>query len=712
MKKLKKEVTLQGLDCANCARKIEERVNKLEGVDKATLNFMTKTLSIEVSGQENIAAIMLKTNSIIRKLEPDVKVVETTSNSAEKSGDEPGKLSKKEVYTFAAGVAVFLFAILMGNSPYISVFLYAGAYIITGWDIIIKAYKGVSAKNIFNENFLMTVASLGAFAVKEYPEAVAVMIFYKIGEFFQDMAVNNTKNSIKALLDLKPEYVNILKDGKTVQVSPQTIRTGDEFLVKPGEKIPLDGVIVHGSSYADTSAITGEYMPIGIFKGDEVLSGYVNQSSLITVKASRPFTESTVSKIIEMVQNSAEKKSKTEQFITKFARYYTPVVLLAALLVAVIPPVFLGQHFSEWLYRALIFLVVSCPCALVLSVPLAYFAGAGVASKKGILLKGTNYLEGLNAVDSILFDKTGTLTKGELEITSIMPTEGYTMQDLLFYAAVCEVHSSHPVAVSVMKKYTKDYGTIDENKIEKYEEVMGKGIKATYEGIELVCGRYEYLKESIAVSDAEFTGKNDDRTCIYVGISGNYAGKISFSDSVKPQTVQTIEFFADQKIETYILTGDKTESALEVASQLGIKKENVFSRLLPGQKLEVLDKILLRKKKNHNVVFVGDGINDSPVMAKADISISMGKAASQAAVQASDIVIMNDNPASIITAVKIARITQKTAITNIFFSIAVKVLVIVLSTFGLANMWHAIFADVGVALIAVLNSSRILFKKI
>ncbi|HOT31802.1 MAG TPA: heavy metal translocating P-type ATPase [Petrotogaceae bacterium] len=709
MKKIKKEVTLQGLDCANCARKIEERVNKIDGVDKATLNFMTKTLSIEISGQENMAAIMLKTNSIVKKLEPDVEIVE---NISQKQEEELNKLSKKELYAFTAGVAVFLCALAFRANHYMSVLLYACAYIIIGWDVIIKAYKGISAKNIFNENFLMTVASLGAFAIKEYPEAVAVMIFYKIGEFFQDMAVKNTKNSIKALLDLKPEYVNVIRDGKTVQVSPQTISTGDEFVVKPGEKIPLDGVIVHGSSYADTSAITGEYMPVGIVRGDEVLSGYVNQSSLITVKASRPFTESTVSKIIEMVQNSAEKKSKTEQFITKFARYYTPAVLIAALLTAVIPPVFLGQPFSEWLYRALIFLVVSCPCALVLSVPLAYFAGAGVASKKGILLKGTNYLEGLNAIDSVLFDKTGTLTSGELEITSIIPAEGYTPQSLLFYAAVCEVHSSHPVAVSVIKKYTKDYGTIDEKKIEKYEEVMGKGIKATYEGVELICGRYEYLKESISVSETNLTGATDGRSCIYIAVAGNYAGKITFSDSVKPQAFQTIKFFADQKIETYILTGDKTESALEVASQLGIKKENVFSKLLPGQKLEVLDKMLQRKKKNHSVVFVGDGINDSPVMAKADISLSMGKAGSQAAVQASDIVIMNDNPASIINAIKIARITQKTAVVNIIFSIAVKASVIVLSTFGLTNMWHAIFADVGVALIAVLNSSRILFKKI
>jgi len=709
MKKIKKEVTLQGLDCANCARKIEERVNKIDGVDKATLNFMTKTLSIEVSGQENMAAIMLKTNSIVKKLEPDVEIVE---NISQKQEEELNKLSKKELYAFTAGVAVFLCALAFRANHYMSVLLYACAYIIIGWDVIIKAYKGISAKNIFNENFLMTVASLGAFAIKEYPEAVAVMIFYKIGEFFQDTAVKNTKNSIKALLDLKPEYVNVIRDGKTVQVSPQTISTGDEFVVKPGEKIPLDGVIVHGSSYADTSAITGEYMPVGIVRGDEVLSGYVNQSSLITVKASRPFTESTVSKIIEMVQNSAEKKSKTEQFITKFARYYTPAVLIAALLTAVIPPVFLGQPFSEWLYRALIFLVVSCPCALVLSVPLAYFAGAGVASKKGILLKGTNYLEGLNAIDSVLFDKTGTLTSGELEITSIIPAEGYTPQSLLFYAAVCEVHSSHPVAVSVIKKYTKDYGTIDEKKIEKYEEVMGKGIKATYEGVELICGRYEYLKESISVSETNLTGATDGRSCIYIAVAGNYAGKITFSDSVKPQAFQTIKFFADQKIETYILTGDKTESALEVASQLGIKKENVFSKLLPGQKLEVLDKMLQRKKKNHSVVFVGDGINDSPVMAKADISLSMGKAGSQAAVQASDIVIMNDNPASIINAIKIARITQKTAVVNIIFSIAVKASVIVLSTFGLTNMWHAIFADVGVALIAVLNSSRILFKKI
>ncbi|HQC41677.1 MAG TPA: heavy metal translocating P-type ATPase [Petrotogaceae bacterium] len=709
MKKIKKEVTLQGLDCANCARKIEERVNKIDGVDKATLNFMTKTLSIEISGQENMAAIMLKTNSIVKKLEPDVEIVE---NISQKQEEELNKLSKKELYAFTAGVAVFLCALAFRANHYMSVLLYACAYIIIGWDVIIKAYKGISAKNIFNENFLMTVASLGAFAIKEYPEAVAVMIFYKIGEFFQNMAVKNTKNSIKALLDLKPEYVNVIRDGKTVQVSPQTISTGDEFVVKPGEKIPLDGVIVHGSSYADTSAITGEYMPVDIVRGDEVLSGYVNQSSLITVKASRPFTESTVSKIIEMVQNSAEKKSKTEQFITKFARYYTPAVLIAALLTAVIPPVFLGQPFSEWLYRALIFLVVSCPCALVLSVPLAYFAGAGVASKKGILLKGTNYLEGLNAIDSVLFDKTGTLTSGELEITSIIPAEGYTPQSLLFYAAVCEVHSSHPVAVSVIKKYTKDYGTIDEKKIEKYEEVMGKGIKATYEGVELICGRYEYLKESISVSETNLTGATDGRSCIYIAVAGNYAGKITFSDSVKPQTFQTIKFFADQKIETYILTGDKTESALEVASQLGIKKENVFSKLLPGQKLEVLDKMLQRKKKNHSVVFVGDGINDSPVMAKADISLSMGKAGSQAAVQASDIVIMNDNPASIINAIKIARITQKTAVVNIIFSIAVKASVIVLSTFGLTNMWHAIFADVGVALIAVLNSSRILFKKI
>ena len=709
MKKIKKEVTLQGLDCANCARKIEERVNKIDGVDKATLNFMTKTLSIEISGQENMAAIMLKTNSIVKKLEPDVEIVE---NISQKQEEELNKLSKKELYAFTAGVAVFLCALAFRANHYMSMLLYACAYIIIGWDVIIKAYKEISAKNIFNENFLMTVASLGAFAIKEYPEAVAVMIFYKIGEFFQNMAVKNTKNSIKALLDLKPEYVNVIRDGKTVQVSPQTISTGDEFVVKPGEKIPLDGVIVHGSSYADTSAITGEYMPVGIVRGDEVLSGYVNQSSLITVKASRPFTESTVSKIIEMVQNSAEKKSKTEQFITKFARYYTPAVLIAALLTAVIPPVFLGQPFSEWLYRALIFLVVSCPCALVLSVPLAYFAGAGVASKKGILLKGTNYLEGLNAIDSVLFDKTGTLTSGELEITSIIPAEGYTPQSLLFYAAVCEVHSSHPVAVSVIKKYTKDYGTIDEKKIEKYEEVMGKGIKATYEGVELICGRYEYLKESISVSETNLTGATDGRSCIYIAVAGNYAGKITFSDSVKPQTFQTIKFFADQKIETYILTGDKTESALEVASQLGIKKENVFSKLLPGQKLEVLDKMLQRKKKNHSVVFVGDGINDSPVMAKADISLSMGKAGSQAAVQASDIVIMNDNPASIINAIKIARITQKTAVVNIIFSIAVKASVIVLSTFGLTNMWHAIFADVGVSLIAVLNSSRILFKKI
>ena len=619
------------------------------------------------------------------------------------------KKQKKVLYRILLSlgfmIGIMILTSYVSVNLYVEVVLYLIPYLIIGYDILRKAIKGILKRQVFDENFLMAVATVGAMCLGEFREGVAVMLFYQIGELFQSVAVGKSRRNIAALMDIRPDYANMMIDGKLQKVDPDDVEIGSEIIVNPGEKVPIDGIIVEGNTTFNTSALTGESVPRDAHCGDEVISGFINMTGEIKVKTTKEFGESTVSKILDLVENSSMKKSRSENFITKFARYYTPAVCYSALALAIIPPVVLmlmgkDASWGDWIIRALTFLVISCPCALVISIPLSFFGGIGCASTKGILVKGSNYLEALASTKYIVFDKTGTLTKGVFEVTHIDPTDNYDQQQLLYYAAHVEIASSHPISLSLQKAYGQ---SLDRDAVHNIEEIAGHGIRGTVHGHDVYAGN-EKLMNKIGV---DITEKHPEGTVVYMAIDNQYAGCIVISDVIKETSKAAIQSLKSQGIkETIMLTGDTKQTATKVAEEIGI--DRVYSELLPADKVEKVEEILQNKGEKEKVAFVGDGINDAPVLSRVDIGIAMGALGSDAAIEAADIVLMDDDPAKISLAMKISLKTLRIVKENIVFALAVKFICLILGAFGIANMWLAIFADVGVMVIAVINATRAL----
>ena len=575
-------------------------------------------------------------------------------------------------------------------------------YIIVGWDIVYRALRNIRNGQVFDENFLMCIATFGAFAVQEFEEAVAVMLFYQIGELFQDYAVNRSRQSITELMNICPEYANIESDGILKEVDPDDVMIGDIIVIKPGERVPLDGIVIEGDSYVDTSALTGESVPRHVEEGTEIISGCVNGNGVLRVRVTKEFEDSTVAKILELVENASSKKAKIENFITKFARYYTPIVVVAAAVLAFIPPLILGGGWSDWGLRACSFLVISCPCALVISVPLGFFGGIGAASKVGVLIKGSNYLETLARMDTIVFDKTGTLTKGEFEVVKICAAD--TSEDkILEMAALAECYSEHPIGIAIKKAYGK---TVSTERIGNVEEIPGYGVETIIDGEEVLAGNSK-LMEKYSV---DFVPVLEAGTVVYLAIDGRYAGAILISDQIKPESREAVLSLKSSGVaRTVMLTGDKQQVGEAVAKELGI--DQVYAELLPADKVTKVEELLALQKEKSKLAFVGDGINDAPVLTRADIGIAMGSMGSDAAIEAADIVLMDDNPLKIASVIRIARNTLRIVTQNIVFALGVKGLILILGAMGYANMWAAVFADVGVAVIAILNSMRVMKMK-
>jgi len=610
----------------------------------------------------------------------------------------------KRLWRIIIGAILFIVAIVIDvNIEWLNIALYLISYIIVGGDIVMKAVKNIFRGKVFDENFLMSIATIGAMLIGEYPEGIAVMLFYQVGELFQSYAVDKSRRSIAEAMDIRPDYANVKKNDEVIKVDPDEVQIGDIIVIKPGERVPLDGKVIEGNSTVDTSALTGESVPREVEVGHEILSGCININGVITAEVTKEYGESTVSKILDLVENASSKKSQSEQFITKFARYYTPIVVIIAVFLATIPPLVIdGATFSDWIYRALTFLVVSCPCALVVSIPLSFFGGIGGASRKGILVKGSNYLEALAEAEIIVFDKTGTLTKGVFNVQEIHP-EGITKEELLELTSYAESYSNHPISNSLKQAYGKE---IDNGRISDVEEISGHGVIAAVDGKKVAAGNIKLMKKlNIPCYEGEAGG-----TVVHVGIDDKYAGYIVIADEVKEDSARAIKELKEAKIkQTVMLTGDTKNVASKVAKQLGLDK--VYSELLPGDKVEKVEELLAQKSAKGKLAFVGDGINDAPVLARADIGIAMGGLGSDAAIEAADVVIMTDEPSKIATAIKVSKKTLRIARQNTVFSIGIKIIVLILSAFGIATMWAAIFADVGVTIIAVLNAFRALNVK-
>ena len=707
-------LSIEGLDCPNCAAKVERKINTLEGIKEATVDFLGKKIVVladEISENELVELIQTE----VDKIEDGVKVFVPKVQAGESSseGEDTGKIKKK----LLIGGVLFVLGIFVPKTlfiPKLAVFLVS--YLVIGGDVLLSAFKNILNGQVFDENFLMAIATVGAFAIGEYPEGVAVMLFYQLGELLQGIAVNNSRKSIVSLMDIRPDYANIKVGEGIKKVSPEEIKVGEIIVVKPGEKVPLDGKIVKGASTFDTSALTGESLPREAKAGDDVLSGFINKNGLIEIQVAKVFSESTVSKILYLMENAGSKKSKTENFITKFARYYTPAVVITALIVAIFPPLLIqGATFSDWIYRALIFLVVSCPCALVISIPLGFFGGIGGASRHGILIKGTNYLEVLNNLESVVMDKTGTLTKGIFKVTEVNAENNIKINDfqnnkteltkplLLKYAAHIEKFSNHPIAQSIVAEYENSVSKVDENVVKDFEEISGFGIKVNINNHQFLAGNSKLMN----LGNITFDKKENLGTAIYLTADGKYIGNILISDEVKEDSARAIKGMKENGVkEIVMLTGDNEAIGKNIAEKLGIDK--VFTELLPNEKVEKLEEIYKTKSEKGKVAFVGDGINDAPVLARADLGIAMGGAGSDAAIEAADVVIMNDEPSKIVTAIKIAKKTKEIVWQNITIAFAIKIVVMALGLFGDATMWEAVFADVGVALLAVLNATRVL----
>jgi Cd2+/Zn2+-exporting ATPase len=696
---IRKEYILDGLCCPMCAEKMQKRIQKLNGVESASIDFATQKLLMTLSGAAELSEIVAKASRIVKQYEPEIVISEF--GVERKRVQKQEAIDRRTVLNYARlGVAVVLFTAprVVSAEGLLRLALFLAAYLIVGGDVLWRAVRNITKGQVFDENFLMSVATIGAFAVGEYPEGVAVMLFYQVGEAFQRVAVGRSRKSITALMDIRPDYANLKVGEKLKRVVPQEINTGDLIVVRPGEKIPLDGVVTEGSSTLDTSALTGESLPRDVHPGDQALSGSVNKSGLITIEVQKAFGESTVSKILELVQNASAKKSKVENFITKFARYYTPAVVGAAVLLAVLPPLVLpGARFDQWLSRALVFLVVSCPCALVISIPLSFFGGIGGASRNGILVKGSNYLEALTNVETVIFDKTGTLTNGEFSVTKIEPASGFSPGDLLRYAAFAESASTHPIAASIRKTYGKPV-----NIISGIEEMPGFGVKAVVDGKTILAGNAGLLDRiDLPLSDAF-------GTVVYVAVNGVYAGRLVIADTVKPDSKQAVAQLKRSGVKQIIMfTGDNKNTAQTIFDELAL--DGYRAELLPHQKVEELEQLQVGGRGK--LVFVGDGINDAPVLARADVGIAMGGLGSDAAIEAADVVLMTDEPSKVAAAIQIARKTKSIVWQNVVFALGVKGSVLVLGSLGIATMWAAVFGDVGVAIIAILNASRVLNVK-
>ncbi|RLF77021.1 cadmium-translocating P-type ATPase [Thermococci archaeon] len=686
-----KKLKLEGLDCASCAYEIEEALKK-EGFEFALVNFPTKEAVIEGDIE--------KAKEIIKRVEPGVKIIEKDEHDRNHDHDD----LKKMLYFIIPSLLLFIIGILlryyyeMDNAFVFGIFTMS--YLLVGWKVLRNAVVNSVRGNVFDENFLITIATLGAFAIREYPEAVGVMLFYVVGEFFQDLAVNRSRRSIKSLLALKAEYASLKVGEKIVKVKPEELKVGDIIVIKPGERVPVDGIIIEGSSNVDTSALTGESVPRTVKEGEEILSGMVNLSGLLTVKVTKELKESTISRILELVENASARKAKTEKLITRFARYYTPAVVGLAALIALIPPLAFGEPFSDWFYRALVLLVISCPCALVLSIPLGYFGGIGKSAREGILVKGSNFLDALSKATIVAFDKTGTLTKGVFKVTKIEMRNGFTEEEIIKFAALAEAHSNHPIAKAIKEAYGKE---INEAEIKEHENIAGHGVKARIDSVEVMVGNDRLLHRfNIEHDTCRVKG-----TVAHVVINGKYAGYIIISDEIKedaPIAVRDLKRLGVKRV--IMVTGDNREVAAEIAKQLGL--DSFYAELLPEDKVKIIEELEKEKAPNDKIVFVGDGINDAPVLARADVGVAMGALGSDAAIETADVVIMDDKPAKLPTGIRVARKTQRIVWQNIVFALGVKLAFISLGILGEATMWEAVFADVGVALIAVFNAMRIL----
>ncbi len=697
--------SIEGLDCANCAAKIEVQLNKTDGIEEARVDFLSRKLTLSLSSLANKSEMIQKTQKIIDKIEPGVKIHELSKEENDDHDHDHGEgVNLKEMLRLIVGILIFVGVLFVSKSSIFYLPMFIISYLLIGGEVVFRAFRNILRGKVFDENFLMTIATIGAFAVGEYPEAVAVMLFYQVGELFQDIAVNRSRRSIKKLMSIRPDVAYVKKGNEVQEIKVEEVNVDDIIVIKPGERVPLDGIIIDGDSSLDTKALTGESVPMNVTVGEQVLSGCININGLLTVKVTKLASESTVAKVLELVETATSKKAPTEKFITKFARVYTPIVTLAAVLLAIVPPLFIqGATFEEWLYRALIFLVISCPCALVVSIPLGFFGGIGAASKNGILVKGGNYLEALNEIEIAVFDKTGTLTEGSFKVTQVNAVNDISKDELLEKTAYVESFSNHPIALSVVKEYNK---SINQEIVSDIKEISGHGIKAKVNTAEVLVGNARLMeRENISFEESSALG-----SILYIAINNKYVGNIVVSDQIKKDSKEAIKLLKALGIKkTVMLTGDKRAVATSVGKELGL--DEVHAELLPEDKLNKVEELLKHKSKRGKLFFVGDGINDTPVLARADIGIAMGGLGADAAIDVADVVIMTDEPSKIATAVRIAKRTRKIVWQNIIFALGVKVFFLVLGAFGIATMWEAVIADVGVSLIAILNAMRVLKYK-
>lgn len=751
----KKIFILDGLDCANCGAKIERAIKNIEEVTDASVDFMNLKLIIEAKDKESLEIAIERSRKIVKDLEPDVKMIDKNEkliknkkpntcdsgccgaeNNHNDNGQSDnghsddghydlghnhkhhdddnghdhnhdhshgGEIEKKQIIKLVVGTLILILSKILPLNEVVSLILLTLSYIIIGGEIVLRAFKNILKGQVFDENFLMSIATIGAFIVGEHLEGVAVMLFYQVGELFQSYAVNRSRKSIAGLMDIRPDYANLKVEDEIRKVSPDEVEIGNIIVVKAGEKIPLDGRVIEGSSLVDTSALTGESVPREVTVGSDVLSGCINTNGLLTIEVTKEFGESTVAKILDLVENASSKKANTENFITKFARVYTPAVVIIAAFIALIPPLFIsGATFSDWVYRALTFLVISCPCALVISIPLGFFGGIGAASKHGVLVKGSNYLEALANTEIVVFDKTGTLTKGVFKVNEI-GAEGLTEEELIKYTAYAESYSNHPISKSILAAYEEE---IDNTKISEIEEISGHGVRAVVFDKVVLAGNEKLMKrENIEYYQGELLG-----TVVHVAIDGNYSGYITIADEIKEDSKRALEDLKTVGVKkSVMLTGDANSVGQKVAKLLGIDK--AYTELLPADKVEKMEELLNEKSPKGKLAFVGDGINDAPVLARADIGIAMGGLGSDAAIEAADIVIMTDEPSKIATVIGLSRRTLKIVKQNIVFALGVKLVVLVLGAMGISTMWEAVFADVGVSVLAILNAIRVLNYK-
>ena len=704
-----KHLVLEGLHCRDCASRVEMRVRGVKGVNNATVDFDTGRLTVQPCDANNWDGVLDEVRATVQEIEPGITMtVENTAGKAKANkqdgDDEGGENRRSTIIRLAAGGLIYAVAALFSFPHWVEHVLYLASYVIIGGDVVIRAAKNIVHGQIFTEHFLMSVATIGAFFVGEYSEGVAVMLFYSVGELLQDMAVDHSRRSIASLMNVRQDYANLKMAEGITRVAPEDVHIGDVIVVGPGERIPLDGEVIEGTSMVDTSALTGESVPRELKPGKTGLSGFININGMLTIKVTKDFDNSTASRILDLVQNAGSRKAPTEKFITTFARYYTPVVVFAALALAILPPLVVpGATFDEWIYRALIFLVISCPCALVISIPLGFFGGIGAASRTGILVKGGNYLEALSHVQTVVFDKTGTLTKGVFKVTEANPGNGFTAGQLMEFAAYAESYSSHPIALSILAAYGSD---IDKSRITEYQEVAGNGIEATVAGKKVLAGNARLMQErGIDADDVDGLG-----TVVHVAVDHTYVGNIVISDEVKEDAARAVGELKSLGVQkTLMLTGDLKAVGDKIGKQLGL--DEVYSDLLPADKVEKLESLEAGKPHGGKVVFVGDGINDAPVLVRADIGIAMGGLGSDAAVEAADVVIMTDEPSKIATAIRIAKRTRGIVMQNVVLALSVKALFLLLGATGEASMWEAVFADVGVTIIAVLNAMRAMAVK-